>query len=381
MRVACIYFPIKSVGGIATVAKNLRYAARAAGDTFDVLRSSSAKTFRPHLFAAPKRILGGDTHIEIDGEAPHGQHYRETLKFLADNYDALFFVHPCSHPTQEYGTLPLWQRIYESKLPKAVHVADGYVATYPWFTDVLPGVNEVWVNQAAYAAPLHTLGIASRVLPHPFWPLADSEQRAASRLTLYPSQWKNIKCPVEFMRAMPQFKGAVELYSTGIEYYKMRITPYWQQVVGADHYAPDLAYLNGSGRLKGPQNRVFFGNVPLEEIAQAYQRAWTVVDLMGQRARRFRAIYRSGAFNYTALEALWYGARPILHEQARKAALPVESILTVDLGPQHKDLAPLIAAVNAAEPQGKAENRRVRDFIGERHHAAKLWPIVKKGLR
>lgn len=382
MRVACIYFPISSVGGIATVAKNLKHAALAVGDTFDILRSSNAITLRPRLFDSPHRIRGGDTHIEIDGEAPHGTRYTDTQRFLKANYDALFFVHPCSHPTKEYGTHPDWTRIYDVKLPKVVHVADGYAATYPWFKNVLPSVNQVWVNQEAYAGPLTTLGIESRVLPHPFWPIADSEPRSASRLTLFPNQWKQIKCPFEFVAAMPKFKGAVELYSNGIEYYNIRKTALWREVIGVDRFAPDLAYFNSEGnghKLKGPRDRVFFGNVPLAEIAKAYQRAWSIVDLMGQRAK-FGA-YRNGAFNYTALEALWFGARPILHEQARQARLPLESVVTIDLGPGHKNLKPLIEAVNGAEPMKPAEQKRVREWIHDRHHAAKLWTAIRKGLK
>ena len=375
MKIACIYFPISSVGGIATVAKTFKRAAQEAKDTFHILRSSNAKTIQPGLFPAPSRIRGGDTHIEIDGEAPHGEQMKATRAWLEKNYDALFFVHPCCHPTKAYGDDPRWMEMYDVALPKAMRFSDGYAETYPWVKEVVEKCTTVFVNQEAYAIPLVKMGITDTVLlPQPFLPFPAVAQipRSKTRLTIFPNQWKQIKCPWEFVEALPQIKGAVEMFSNGIEYYNIRGEKVWKDNVGVDYFAPELP-------LKGPKNHRFHGNIPLERIAEWYGRAWSMVDLMGQRAKH--GAYREGAFNCTAVEALWYGCRPILHDQAKLSKLPQDVIWTTNLGPKHKDLSGMVRMINTATPLNAAELKRARDWVLNRHGAAKLWKRLKAGVK
>ena len=377
MKVAIIYFPISSVGGIATVARNLQRAARASKDEAHVLRSSDATTIQPGLFASPKRIRGGDSHIVIDGEAPHGARFRDTKKFLEENYDALFFVHPCCHPTKAYGTEARWLDMYSDiQLPKAMRFSDGYAETYPWVKSAIGYCEAVFAVEKAYTLPLEKLGIKAEILPHPFFPEKEDAPRAKTRLTVYPNQWKQIKCPWEFVAALPKIKGTVEMLNNGIEYYNIRTDPTWIHGVGVDLFAEPKEYAGQA--LAGPRTRRFHGSIPYLDAIRWYQRAWSIVDLMGQRAKH--GAYREGAFNNTVLEALWYGARPILHVQALKARLPHDLSLHIDLGPKHKNLAPLIECVNAAQPLSPKELDRARTFVLQHHDAKKVWKQLKGAL-
>jgi hypothetical protein len=371
-RIACIYFPISSVGGIATVAASLARAARARGDVFDVLRSSNAKRIEPGKFATgPARIRGGDTHIVIDGEAPHGAQFARTKKWLEDNYDALFFVHPCCHPTKAYGNNPFWLDMYDVALPKAMRFCDGYAETYPWVKSAVPKCAEVYVDQEAYAIPLVKMGIKYKLMPQPFFAEKVTAKRSPERLTIFPNQWKQIKCPEEFLRAIPGMEGRVELYSNGIEYYNLRLTPLWSQVIAEDRF---------TGTKPNRRARaIFHGNVPYPTILKAFQSAWSMVDLMGQRAKI--GAYRAGAYNYTSVEALYYGCRPILHDLARKSALPEDLIVTIDLGPKHAAFERIATAANEARPLSPREVARAREWIASRHDAGKIYEGLRRVLK
>ncbi len=309
MRIAALYWPTSSVGGINTCLRALRDEADRRGDTFHVLRSGTQVRIAPTLFKERKVIRGGDTFITIDGEASHHPaQVGATLDFLHANYDMVYLAYLCPHPTKAYGDVPLFLPLLRSlMLPIAGRVTDGYWEDYrAWGEATVALCGWLTYTHRPMAGILSKLIKRSCYAPTPMEPRPSKALRSGRTLTVYTSQWKAIKGIHKILPIIPEIWGDVELYSNGILYYQMRNSDDWKRAVGKDHFAPEF-----SGKGKAP----FFGNVTLEEIPNVLSRAWFMLDLMGHGKPKHET-YKVGAINNTTREALYYGACPILHRQA-----------------------------------------------------------------
>lgn len=364
LRIACIYWKTSSVGGIATHLNTLRLAAIAAGDQFDILHSTNWKTKSPQVFSERKWIRGGDTNIWVDGEVPQTEVGR---KWLEQNYDAICFGCICPHETKAYPTqdfLPL----YDARLPKIAWVMDGYWEDYSdWAIPLLPKLKGVLCPLASYASPLTELGVKNLVIsPFPFMPQKGAvAARSKSPLLIWPNQWKNIKGVNGFMECIPQLSANlhVELYSNGIRYYQMRTEPRWKAAVATDHFQGH----NGEGRAD------FFGNVDLPEIAKAYQRAWFTVNLQGGSTKR--RTYTKGSYNNTEVEALWYGACPILHSSTLGTDMPKDVYIAVNSAEEIPSVVSRAMkdkfALNPRRQEQAREYVRCKHLAGDRYQELK----------
>lgn len=329
MKVAAIYWPTSSVGGINTELRAFHDEATRRKDTFHVLRSGLIKK-QPCEYGYRKLIRGGDTFITIDGEASHHPNVvANTVEYLNKNYDRLYLAFLCPHPTKDYGTEPHFLKMLEGfKKPITARVTDGYWETYAeWATLTAKMVGHVTVSQPAFAKPLLELSDgASRRIHSSWFPFSAREpkvidlygkklkpERAKKPLTVWTSQWKAIKGIHKLLPYFPQIKTDVELYSNGILYYQLRTTPEWKAAVGTDHFGGTTP----SGAFSGDGRAPFYGYIPLEDIPTVLSRAWFMIDLMGIGKPKNK-VYTEGSFNNTTVEALYYGACPILHEQASK---------------------------------------------------------------
>lgn len=363
-RIACIYFPTSSVGGTNTACSTFRRAAALAGDTFDIICSPNQKTKAPRLFATPQLIRGGDTKITITGEASHHiERIDETVRWLERNYDGMVFLHPCPHPTKAYGKVPYWGALYERpKLPKVTRFNDGYYESYRWIDPYLRYCNAVFVNQPAYALPIQHLN--PTLLPKPFLPQSVAATRSGTPSMVWTSQWKKIKGCWEFLRILPDLRMPVALYSNGIEYYYMRATPEWDRAVGYDEFEGKSYH--------GRKDHVFHGYVPLEAIPEALAAAWAMVDLQGYRSK-YKA-YTEGSYNNTTVEALWYGATPILHANAAKGPLPKECCVFVEAA---EDIVPYAKKMM---PMSAQTRKLAQEWVREHHHGLALYYRLREGL-
>lgn len=92
---------------------------------------------------------------------------------------------------------------------------------------------------------------------------------------VWTSQQKNIKGWEPFLTAVPEITRThrVEIYCSGIDYYKLRTEPVWLNAVGKDHFKG----FDGNGKAE------YFGYIPLAGIPNVLSRAWVMVDLQGNR--------------------------------------------------------------------------------------------------
>lgn len=333
MKIAAIYWPTSSVGGINSLFESLRKTAIQQGDEFDVIRCGNLKTIKPVKFGQPVLMRGGDTFITVHGDSSHHPDQIEgTIKWLEENYDAVYFGYLCPHENKAYGSDPVFMPMFtQLKLPKVACIVDAYWDSYAdWAIPCFPHLKKTLVSQPAYAEPLLKMGMPVEAIKAPITLREVTSKRSEESLTVWTSQWKTIKGIDKLMPHIPAINDVtkLELYSNGILYYQIRETEEWKNAVGKDHFKG----FDGHGKAE------FFGYVGSEEIPELLTRSWFMIDLQGYGKPKHEA-YRNGAYNYTTIEALVYGSCPILHEQARLSDIPHEFYLTVK---DAKDIPALI---------------------------------------
>lgn len=369
MRIACIYWSTSSVGGIATHLNSLRTAALKVGDTFDILHSMNWKGKRAGLFPNGERkwIRGGDTNIWCDGEIPQRE---ESARWLEANYDAVVFGFICPHETKAYPS-PAFLPLYETRLPKVAWVMDGYWDDYSsWAIPLLPKLKGVLCPLESYATPLRKLGVKNLVISaFPFQPAIGSRvPRSETPLLTWINQWKNIKGINPFLEMIPDLPEEVQvhLYSCGIRYYQLRTEETWLNAVGDDLFKGFC----GHGRA------TYYGNVDPIIIHRVLQRAWFTVNLQGMKSKK--VTYQRGSYNNTEVEALYYGALPILHSSTLQTDLPHDVYVTVSKG---EDIPGVVeSAIKSGHALSPRRQQLARDFVLSKHLAAHRYQDIIKLL-
>jgi len=385
VRIAAIYWPITSVGGIHSELHYYQTEARRVGDRFDVIRSFNIPSLGAGMFPTVKRMRGGDTFIDLDGYAGHHpSRVAESLKFLRANYDALFFVSLVPHPNKQYGFEPQFLPLFtETRLPKVASISDGYWVSYAeWGRLVIPTLKKLYTGCEAYAIPLRNEGIQITVRPRPFVsdPAALVIPRSPKMLTVWTHQWKDIKGIIPFLKVVPKIPGDIELYSTGIRYFQYRGTEIWKHAICHDYFQG----FHGQGKAE------YYGWVPLEKMPAIYRRAWFAVGLQGITARKQnislfggpvsdpRMIYSGGSYNNAETEALYYGSVPVLHEQVLKSDLPKDCILTVK---RAEELPALIGSKEARDfVLDPRREKRAREWVSSYHDPVRIYSEMKEAL-
>lgn len=366
MRIACIYWYTKSVGGIATHLNSLRTAAIQNGDEFDILHSRAWKTKKPKLFEARQWIFGGDTRIWCDGEIPQTE---EAARWLEHNYDAIYFGTICPHETKYYPR-PDFRVFYDIQLPKVAGITDGYWDEYKsWAEPLIPFLQGILCVQPSYAKALDYLHLGNKlkVSLAPFVPLRGKiASRSKTPLLIWPNQWKEIKGVTDFMQIVPKLPKEidVELYSTCIRYFQMRIEDKpWNDAVAMDH----ITGIAGRGRAN------FYGNVDKPRICDAYQRAWYTVNLQGMKTTK--DTYRRGSYNLTEVEAMYYGACPILHKSTAQTELPAECYLSVNSA---QDIPEILSSKYSTEFALSPERQqKARQYVIDNHLASNRYQDLR----
>lgn len=359
MRIACIYWKTSAVGGIATHLNTLRRAALRVGDTFDILHSDNWKTKEPTLFPERQWVRGGDTKIWVDGEVPHHPTIAsKTNKWLEQNYDAIVFSYICPHKTRRYPN-PDFLPLYDCKLPKVAWVMDGHSEKYEdWARPLLKRLKAVLAPLESYAVPIREWGYNNIIIsPFPFIPqLARLEPKAKKPLLVWPHQWMTIKGIRYFLRIIPEIRGVdIELYSCGVYYYRHRTEPIWKPAIGKDLFQG----FHGDGPA------TYFGNVDLPVMLKALQRAWFTVSFQGMTAKN--KAYKLGSYNNAEVEALWYGAVPILHSSVKGCDLPSDLYIPVDTPQEVPGV--LTEAIKSGIVFDRKRKEKAKEFVIKKHRA------------
>lgn len=332
-RIAALYWPTSSVGGIASTVLCLKQEAHRRKMKFDIFRSANQKTKRFSWFEESKLISGGDSFIQIDGEAPHHErNVQETAKYICANYDVVFLPYLCPHPIKSYpdpAYLGLLNELY-GRVSISAMLTDGYWDTYAdwgWrtleFVDVLSAFNINYVPQIV--KDYWKIKTGQRLKQYrvidPIYRTIESIPQKKIDL-IWISQWKTIKGPKSFLSMVPMLPEhlRIEAYNCGIEYYQLRSTDLWRKAIGRDTFKG----FNGEG------NVLYGGWVPLDKINRKLASSAYTVEFQGLGRVRYEA-YKKPHFNTTTLEALAYCTAPIVpkaqtNAETRKFVLACESV-------------------------------------------------------
>lgn len=367
MRIACIYWQmVGQIGGIATRLNRLRQCANNQGDQFDILLSGPRKSKQPGLFKERKWMQNKDTCIWTCGEAPHHPaNVKQTVAWLENNYDAILMGYICPNKTKAYPD-PLFLEIYNCKLPKVAYISDGYWDVYKdWAELCLPHLNAVVSPQEAYLQPAKKYNVRTKMIPFPFVAQKGKLQKKSEYpLLVWPNQWKGIKGIKQFLSQVPKLPEdiRVEMYSCAVDYYQLRTKPLYLEAIATDHFKG----FNGNGRAE------YFGNVDIPRILQAVQAAWWTCNLQGISTRK--ETYKQGSYNNAEVEALWYGACPILHSSVENTALPQEVILTVD----SEEEIPTTIDISREFAIEESRIKRAKEFVKDVHWGSKIYKQLKE---
>lgn len=371
MRIACLYFPTSSVGGIATNVATLRAEAQRRGDTFHVLvcANQPTKSYKTH---PTKLIRGGDTFITVDGEASH---HPSRSKYVAEkinaNYDLVYLAFLCPHPTKAYGTEPVFLELLDRlELPIVGRISDGYFETYAdWGHDTANHCQRIIVVNRQYVPEDFTTIHPNLpiTVARPFDPVGpgyqENEQRRTSwRSLVWISQWKAIKGIHRFLAMLPQIGGDQDLFSNGILYYQLRTSPEWKAAIGPDLFKPEFS---GDGKAR------FHGWCAMPVIRTALQAAWFMPEFQGL-GRPSYAAYRNGSLNYTIVESLYYGATPVIPQMTIEGCgIPPEAAIGVR---DYSDIIPALNGPRASRPD------LGRDWVVENFAVQKVYDKFFGGL-
>lgn len=348
MKIACLYFPTSSVGGIATNVAALRNEARRRGDTFHVLVCANVE--RGHqfqVFPKPKRIRGGDTFIDVDGYASHHAIRRVHAASQLNKYDLVYLAFLCPHPTKAYGDAPVFLELLERiEKPIVGHITDGYYETYKAWGDRTAALCvRTIVDQPAYVPPGYAEAHPTVVIPFgPFDPVGpgyprNATPRSEGRSMCWIAQWKAIKGAHRILPLLPSIDGEQNLYSNGILYYQLRSESDWEAAIGKDLFKPEFS---GKGKA------TFHGWQPMDVVQRALEYAWFMCEFQGL-GRPSYAAYRNGSLNHTIVEALYYGCTPVIPQiTIDYAGIPPESAIGMQT---YADAVPALNGDRAAKPE------------------------------
>lgn len=368
MRLAIVCWEmVGQIGGIATHLNTLRKAAIEYGDKCDILYSAPEVSKKPHLFKHRTKIVGKDNWIWCDGLVPHHpKNVQDSVEFLQQNYDAMCYGFLCPTETKYYKEPYFLPLVTDVELPGVGWVMDGNFATYPdWVTSVVVNLDGILCPLKSYATPVHDSGIRVTISAFPFIPneVANPDLPKADKpLMVWPNQWKSIKGVQKFVEQLDKLDEIgvdVELYSCGIDYWRMSKTRLWGYQIGEDRF---------SGR-HGSGEAIYFGTVEHNQILEAFQRAHYTCNFQGMNARELT--YRQGSYNNSEVEALYYGACPVLHSSVYNTDIPSEVYLAVDsAGQMPRVVKEAIKDNFALHPE---RQKRAREFVLDVHLASNRY--------
>lgn len=373
MKIAVIHWHTSSVGGINTTLETLHSEAEKRGDTFHVLACDPKPTKKAFLLERREYVKGGDTKIKIDGELPyHEKNYKDSVEFLKKNqYDVVMTSFISPHPTKDYGNEPKFQIILEEinklGIPMIGYIHDAYWETYKDFGEIaIQYMEKTILNQKAYSSYFDQYDYNFVRAFVPFTNLGEipKVERNPKRVVWLP-QWKPIKGINKFWNGIGKAVESnleVDLYGNGIEYYYIRKEGDWKKYV-KDYF--DEAF---SGN--GPVN--FYGYVETSHIPKILTEASFMCDFQGHSSKY--SAYLNGSYNHTILEALYFGAVPVVHSNMLKSGIPSELLL------------PMYDVENWANyvknyDLGSFNRSLAKQYVEDCHSSSKLYDLIFEEYR
>ena len=212
MNIAQLCFQISKVGGIATVARELK------GGLEDLGHKCT------NYYVSPNKQLLPDPPEYCDETIGYltDDLYKDAMTRLADA-DLFIFNPPCPTKTKAYNYFE-WKNFYaDFDCPKIIVPHDPYLErNYPWLLDVKEHIDGVACVQKKAYTPMreyfHNITITNHYLNlQGMGAYKDMKED----LIISPHQFKTWKHIDKFISAVPKIQYGVEIYNGGIEYHYM----------------------------------------------------------------------------------------------------------------------------------------------------------------
>lgn len=355
MKIAILCWDVAGPGGLNTFMHGIHEAAEAVHDTCARFHMSEWKAFDRRFYVGSRSKPMGHNILTVEGDLSyHPKHIDENAAYINKVFDVVLLITLTTHPTKnqpEPVHIPFLAKIHK---PIYACICDGLwpvyhdfaMATLPYITTPLFSANPSYTT--AIPPEIPSVDLPYFLLPDPDIQRVDGPARL-----MWSSQWKPLKGIRQFLSALKSVRPEtlVDLYGSGIEYFQTRSTHLFFDVVGENFVHPEYSGIGRAG---------YYGHVPLEDIPRALAKSTFMADWHGI-SPKFPA-YTKGSFNNTLIEALYYGAMPVLAEQMLKSAVPPEFFLTVNKSTADR-LGDLLAdkSTVATDP--------------ERRYAAKRWVL------
>jgi len=365
MKIAQCIFQISKVGGIATVARELKGGLEDNGHECVNYFVSSNKQVLPDPPSFCDKTIGYMTEKLF-------QDAIDTLK----GTDLFVFNPPCPTLTKAY-TSRKWQSFFtDFSQPKLIVPHDPYLMShYKWLLEVKEHIDGVACVQKKAYDPMKEHFFKIEIINHPMnlqnIGFYDDEKED---LVICPHQFKTWKHIDKFISAVPQITYGSEIYNGGIEYHYMSGTKRKEKYKNSEgEWIWDKAIAHGMK---------YLGFV--DDITSAYKRAKCVIDLsVGELGSRLSKVSKYRSLNYVPLEAMMYGAIPVVREYSLLSdIITKDNVVLVDesdlVNSTAKKVNEVIENYESFTDMISRNHDLLRKFYDRKENAKKLLDIFNK---
>lgn len=298
-RVALVLFPIWGAGGLSTSSLHylrilkkfghtahfwqVRYSDKGHGDRqrIEVGTGADGPTIKQGLLSITDSKL------------------RDTLRVL-NTYDVVLFMHPAPHVSDKQAAVKNWKYLYTKvDCRKVVRFSDVYLdKLYPWILEV-GDTFEAWAPNKAQRRYVRQYFPDVKLATYPMAFKRHGLDYVKEHDLIWPCAWRGWKGIKQFVKAVPDIQGTVELYGSGRELRQFRKAG--NPVVSNAH-----------------------GVVPPKQLLRAMQGARFSVDLTGWSPKYH------GHNNRSLFEPMFFGTVVIAQDnQAAPLGLPPSDHIAV----------------------------------------------------
>jgi glycosyltransferase involved in cell wall biosynthesis len=322
MRLAILCWDVAGPGGLNTFMHGIHKAAELDGDTCYRFHVSDWVAFDRRFYAGSKTKNMGHNHLTVEGDLSMAPaHIDSNARYLEKNFDVVILITLTPHPTKNQPDpihIPFLAKI---NIPIYGCICDGLWPSYHDFAMATLAYTQLPLFSAnrSYQTSIPP-EVPSKNLPYFLLPDPEIHRTEGPTRLIWSSQWKPLKGIRLFLAALKSVRPdiLIDLYGGGIDYFQTRSTHLFFDVVGENFVHTEYS---GIGRA------AYYGHVPLKAIPRALSKAHFMADWHGI-SPKFPA-YTRGSYNNTLIEALYYGALPVLAEQMLNSDVPKEHFLTV----------------------------------------------------
>lgn len=347
MKVALVLFPIWGAGGLTTDVVHYRRILKAAGHTCDYWTVRYTDKDHGKQFPLELGTNQDSATVKAGYLSISNKNVGSTVKIL-NRYDVVMYLHPCPHITDKQQAAKNWPALYtDVTARKIVRITDVYLdKLYPWLMDYTETF-EAWATNYAQLNYIRQFIPNAQLSTYPMAFKDHGIKYGKTTDVMWPCAWRGWKGIKQFVDALPDVHGSIELYGSGRE----------------------LRTLRKAGNQYALQCK---GAVKPGVIVNAYKRSRLSVDLTGWSSKYL------GHCNRTYFEPMFFGAvlvgLPFMH--APNSQVPEYCMWTVE----KRDIATSINTILNSKKIQKGIREAAYEWATEEFAHSKVVQEIEEGV-